>query len=292
MSYSDFWEYEIKEFLISCIESEFEDDISADFFKCLSINDYELVIEKKCARSVLLVHGNQDYLISSVDLSWISEKTEVSLYKNGNRNLFFVDLPSKRDTYYLDSSAMIKIFNHAFDGSNCYIFRTLSGVAVGSMRDFYVANDDNNFCVTKLFNETNIEEALEFCYEFLMVDYEALPEAIINYSPQEFFSSYQDSKRVSQYDAYKTQNEDDEDLEPLIYVTHKEAYNILKNIGTAEEATSYDVLEAAITSENTAKEISHNVNYTSVQLGDSESEYSAEAYANAEVLLKEMLNKS
>ena len=62
-------EYEIKEFIISCIESEFEDDISADFFKCLSINDYELVIEKKCARSVLLVHGNQDYLISSVDLS-------------------------------------------------------------------------------------------------------------------------------------------------------------------------------------------------------------------------------
>ena len=294
MSYSDFWEYEAREFLITCMESAFEDDISADFFKCFSINDYELVVEKKSAHSVLLVYGNENYSISSTELSWISEKTEVSLYKNGYKNLFFVNLPCERDTYYLDSSALIKIFNHAFEGNNCYIFRTLSGVAVGSMRDFYDCdNADNNFCVTKLFNESNIEEALEFCYEFLISDYDSLPMMIINYSPQESFYSYAESKRLSQYDAYKSQDvEDDEETEPLIYVTHREAYNILKNVGSSEDTTSFDVLEEAIISEQNAKNILPKTEHTTEQAVDSEPEYSAEAYANAEVLLKEMLNNS
>ena len=127
MSYCDLWEYETKDFLLSCIENGFDNNISKEFFERFSITDYEMALERKSAKNVLLVHGNDNCSFSSTELSWISEKTEIMLFCNHNKNLFFVNLPSYRDTYYLDASALIKLFNMAFKGKCCYIFSTWTG---------------------------------------------------------------------------------------------------------------------------------------------------------------------
>lgn len=288
MSYCDLWEYETKDFLLTCVENGFDNDISKEFFERFSITDYEMTIERKSAKNALLVHGNENYSYTSTDLSWISDKTEIMLFCNHNKNLFFVNLPSYRDTYYLDASALIKIFNMAFKGKCCYVFSTNEGIAVGSMRRFG-ENVENNFCLTQIFNGTNLDEAIEFWYDFLFVEYDELPMIIINNSPQEKFLFPNQAKYTVQYDECVGQVEEHE--EPLIYSTYKEACEILKNVAMIGDITSFDVLEEAIESEEKTKAISQRMESSISQIDNGDS-YSAEAYANAEILLKEMLEKN
>lgn len=288
MSYCDLWEYETKDFLLSCIENGFDNNISKEFFERFSITDYEMALERKSAKNVLLVHGNDNYSFSSTELSWISEKTEIMLFCNHNKNLFFVNLPSYRDTYYLDASALIKLFNMAFKGKCCYIFSTYEGIAVGSMRNFDEDIEDN-FCVTKIFNETNLEDAIEFWYEFLFAEYDALPMTIISNSLQERFSFPYQADNASRFDEYDGQVDEDS-KEPLIYMTYKEACYILRNIGKPDERTSFDLLEEAIIAEEKAQKNAVVIESSSEKSEDFHDEYSAEAYADAEQMLKEMLN--
>lgn len=136
MSYYDDWEYDIKEFLISFLESDFNQLNIEVFLKKFELTHYEVPDDVKSAKRALLVDGDPDYIISSTDLSWISERTNVLITSSNNRNLIFVDLDSTRDTYYLNSAAFIKVFNKAFPKNNCYIIKTCDGLAVGSMRKF------------------------------------------------------------------------------------------------------------------------------------------------------------
>ena len=53
MSYCDLWEYETKDFLLSCIENGFDNNISKEFFERFSITDYEMAIERKGAKTFL-----------------------------------------------------------------------------------------------------------------------------------------------------------------------------------------------------------------------------------------------
>ena len=113
MSYYDDWEYDIKEFLTAFIESDFSQLSIDSFMKKFELTHYEIKDVIKSAKRALLVDGDPDYTISSTDLSWISDRTNVLITSTENRNLFFVDLDSTRDTYYLNSAAFIKIFNKA-----------------------------------------------------------------------------------------------------------------------------------------------------------------------------------
>lgn len=288
MSYCDLWEYETKEFLLTCVENGFDNNISKEFFERFSITDYKMTIERKSAKNVLLVHGSENCSFSSTDLSWISDKAEIMLFCNHNKNLFFVNLPSYRDTYYLDASALIKIFNMAFRGKCCYVFSTYDGIAVGSMRDFD-EDIENNFCVTKIFNETNLEEAIAFWYEFLFAEYDELPITIISNSLQEKISFPSQTEKILRFDEYDGQA--DENMEPLIYITYKEACYILRNIGKFDERTSFDLLEEAIVAEEKAQKNTVVIESSPEGNEDFHDEYSAEAYADAEQMLKEMLKK-
>lgn len=99
MNYFDYWEYDTIDFLKRFIEAELDCLSVNDFLKRFELEHYELSIDLKEAKRILLVYGDSEYSFSSTDLSWISDRTKVLVYSFEDRNLIFVDLDSSRDTY-------------------------------------------------------------------------------------------------------------------------------------------------------------------------------------------------
>ena len=292
MSYYDDWEYDIKEFLTSFIESDFSQSSIDSFMKKFELTHYEMKDAIKSAKRALLVEGDPDYTISSTDLSWISDRTNVMITSTENRNLFFVDLDSTRDTYYLNSAAFIKIFNKAFPKNNCYIIKTCEGLAVGSMRRFD-STVENNFCVTQLFVDASLGTAIEFLDELTFDEYDGIPETIIDYSPQEQFEYIKPRAITDEFDEHSDQIQIDFQDEPLIYTTYTEVCRILKNVATQTEISSLEILEEALeVEEKVLSAPMSNFVDSDVSLSfEEESEYSEEAFRDAELMLKEMLTK-
>lgn len=292
MTSFDYLEYDIFDFLKHFIEAELDCLSAKDFLKRFGLEHYELSIDLKEAKRILLVYGKSEYSFSSTDLSWISDRTKALLYRSEKRNLLFVDLDASRDTYYLNSAAFIKIFNKAFPGSNCYVFKTCGGLAIGSMRSFN-SNIDNNFCVTQLFLEESLSIAAELFDEFLFDKYEAIPSIIIDYSPQERFEYIKPCKHNSKWDCLEGQILFGFPEDPIIYVTYKEACDVLKNIVNEEDTSSLDVLEEALLSEEKALHGSIEVERPNGEplTFEDEDDSSVDAHIDAEQMLKEMLNK-
>lgn len=289
MCYVDWWEIETESLLSYCVDIGFDETLSEKFLKHFYLNNYKLIVEQCDARKALLIHSNSDYSFSSVDLSWISNYSNVLTYDIGNVRVFFVNLCSSKSNFYLDASAFIKIFNKAF-GTNCYyIFRTIDGLAIGSSRLFMQDTKDNH-CVTQLFNCSNIDLFFEFWYDFIFTNDDKKSESIIYYSPNEKEDYTTSSKWYSLDESMYEEQEIFNKAE--ISHSYKDVITILKNVVNSGDETSFDTLEAAIYSEqqstlnrfeeNTPEYISDNF----VQ------KYSNEALENAEVLLKEMLEKS
>lgn len=293
MNYFDYWEYDTIDFLKRFIEAELDCLSVNDFLKRFELEHYELSIDLKEAKRILLVYGDSEYSFSSTDLSWISDRTKVLVYSFEDRNLIFVDLDSSRDTYYLNSAAFIKIFNKAFPNNNCYVFKTCGGLAVGSMKSFN-SNSDSNFCVTQLFVEESLPTAAEFFDELLFDKYEAIPSTIINYSPQERFEYVKPHKHDSEWDCFEEQISFDCPEDPIIYATYKEACDVLKNIVNEGDISSLDVLEEVLLSEE--KVLSAPIGFEGSDgeplAFEDEDTYSADAYADAEQMLKEMLKNN
>ena len=199
MNYFDYWEYDTIDFLKRFIEAELDCSSVKDFLKRFELEHYELSIDLKEAMRILLVYGNSEYTFSSIDLSWISDRTKALVCNFENRNLIFVDLDSSRDTYYVSSAAFIKMFNKAFPKNNCYVFKTCGGLAVGSMRCFDM-DMASNFCITQLFQESTLNLAAEFFNEIMFDKYEDIPAIIISYSPQERYEYLQRRKEPLEWD--------------------------------------------------------------------------------------------
>ncbi len=293
MNYFDYWEYDTIDFLKRFIEAELDCSSVKDFLKRFELEHYELSIDLKEAKRILLVYGNSEYTFSSIDLSWISDRTKALVCNFENRNLIFVDLDSSRDTYYVSSAAFIKMFNKAFPKNNCYVFKTCGGLAVGSMRCFDM-DVGSNFCITQLFQESTLNLAAEFFNEIMFDKYEDIPAIIISYSPQERYEYLQRRKEPLEWDHALYQTTFDYPEEPIIYATYKETCGILQHVVSEDSVSSFDVLEAAMISEQKAMGVptsSDEDNQTSTSF-EEEAGFSAEAYADAEQMLKEMLNNN
>ncbi len=290
MCYVDWWEIETEHLFSYCIDVGFDDTISEKFLKHFYLNNYKLIVEQCDARKALLVHSNSDYAFSSVDLSWISIYSNVLTYEMDNIKIFFVNLCSSKSNFYLDASAFIKIFNKAFDDNCFYIFRTIDGIAIGSPRVFD-QTVKNNHCVTQLFNCYNMDLFFEFWYDFIFTDYDKKSESIIYYSPYEK-EEYGSLKVWHSFD--ESSYEEDQEACKKVEVSHsyKDVIRILENVVNSGDDTSFDTLEEAIYSEQQSSlhrsedSASEHINDNFVQ------KYSNEALENAEVLLKEMLEKS
>ena len=293
MSYYDDWEYDIKEFLTSFLESKFSLLNIVNFMKKFELTHYEIADDVKSAKRALLVNGDPDYTISSTDLSWISDRTNVLISSFDNRNLIFVDFDSTRDTYYLNSAAFIKIFNKAFPKNNCYIIKTCEGLAVGSMRKFNSILE-NNFCITQLFTETYLGTAIEFLDELSFDEYEEIPATIIDYSPQERFGYMKPRSSVDEYDEYSDQIQMNFQDDPIIYTTYTEVCRILRNVANQGDISSFDILEEALEIEEKilAAPLAQSARINISLISGEKSEFSEEAFRNAELMLKEMLKKN
>lgn len=292
MNYYDYWEFDTIDFLRYFIRLDLDFSSVKEFLKRFELEHYEISIDLKEAKRILLVYGDSEYMFSSTDLSWISDRTKALVCTFENRNLIFVDLDSSRDTYYISSAVFIKIFNNAFPKNNCYVFKTCDGLAVGSMRCFDLSIA-NNFCVTQLFHESTLHIAAEFFDEIFFDKYDEIPAIIINYSPQEQYDYVQRYNAVSEWDRLLEQSTCDFIEEPIIYTTYRETCGILHHVANDDSGSSFDVLESAIVSEQKAVDVSTSSddgNHDWLNF-DEESKYSAEAYADAEQMLKEMLKK-
>lgn len=291
MSYFDDWEYDTKEFLTTFLDSDFNQTTVINFMKKFDLTQYELLDSVKSAKHALMVHGNSDYTISSTDLAWISDSTSVLVATSDDRNLIFVDLDSMRDAYYLNSAALIKIFNRAFPKNNLYIIRACEGIAIGSMRKFN-CEMENNFCITQLFAKNSLDIMMEFLYDLSFDEYNSIPATIIDYSPQEHCRYIKPRTCVDDYYEDMEQIEIEFEDDFRIYTTYIEVCRILESVANYVGKSSFDVLEEALSVEKMASAVSeYSVGNGAPLVFEEEGKYSKEAFKDAEQMLKEMLGK-
>jgi hypothetical protein len=302
------WEYNTLEMLQDFVREPLSMYTVRMFMEHFELNMYELPLCLRNASNLALVYGDTDYAFTSDDLMWLSCADSVALCRGEERNLFFVDLSVDPEEYYITSAAAIKIFNSVFPGNNQYIFKAGKALASGCKRDFF-SNIPNNFCVTQLFTFDALKEYVYFFEEALLSDEEALPYLVMQYSPQERLPEKVSNKqREASLDYMRFLRElnavygVDTSKEYARYVesftqaqsemaTYSDVCAILHYVGESKDTSSYDVLEDAL--EQMADSSSNNRTRTVIEyiLDNDATDFSPEAFEDAERMLKEMLGR-
>lgn len=302
------WEYNTLEMLQDFVREPLSMYTVRMFMEHFELNMYELPLCLRNASNLALVYGDTDYAFTSDDLMWLSCVDSVALCRGEERNLFFVDLSVDPEEYYITSAAAIKIFNSVFPGNNQYIFKAGKALASGCKRDFF-SNIPNNFCVTQLFTFDALKEYVYFFEEALLSDEEALPYLVMQYSPQERLPEKVSNKqREASLDYMRFLRElnavygVDTSKEYARYVesftqaqsemaTYSDVCAILHYVGESKDTSSYDVLEDAL--EQMADSSSNNRTRTVIEyiLDNDATDFSPEAFEDAERMLKEMLGR-
>lgn len=302
------WEYNTLEMLQDFVREPLSMYTVRMFMEHFELNMYELPLCLRNASNLALVYGDTDYAFTSDDLMWLSCVDSVALCRGEERNLFFVDLSADPEEYYITSAAAIKIFNIVFPGNNQYIFKAGKALASGCKRDFF-SNIANNFCVTQLFTFDELKEYVYFFEEALLSNEEALPYLVMQYSPQERLPEKVSNKqREASLDYMRFLRElnavygVDTSKEYARYVesfaqtqsemvTYSDVCAILHYVGESKDTSSYDVLEDAL--EQMAESSSNNRTRTVIEyiLDNDATDFSPEAFEDAERMLKEMLGR-
>ena len=276
------WEYNTLEMLQDFVREPLSMYTVRMFMEHFELNMYELPLCLRNASNLALVYGDTDYAFTSDDLMWLSCVDSVALCRGEERNLFFVDLSVDPEEYYITSAAAIKIFNSVFPGNNQYIFK--AGKA--------------------------LKEYVYFFEEALLSDEEALPYLVMQYSPQERLPEKVSNKqREASLDYMRFLRElnavygVDTSKEYARYVesftqaqsemaTYSDVCAILHYVGESKDTSSYDVLEDAL--EQMTESSSNNRTRTVIEyiLDNDATDFSPEAFENAELMLKEMLRNS
>lgn len=274
----------------------------------LGIGEYSPEFAPMTAERMLFIHSNADYNFTAKELNWLiftsgmlKGQTEAGI------NIFAFDMSCSPDDYYIQSAALIKIFNVAFPGDNLFIFKVGQNFSIGCKRTF-LSEPPNNFCISALFGEDTLDfiDALidELSYAATIMDY---PPVVLAFSPQEGTSqkSIDQSRFDSDYllflDEIQSMYGVDTSSEKERYVSsfsdekdqsisYRVACDILHDIAVGEEISSYDFLDAAIVAEERAlKQQIMPADPDGPDVGNAQQGFSEEAYQNAEVMLTEML---
>ena len=109
------WEAELRETIQDFIEADLT-FYSVSTFACqLGIFVNQSFRDPMPATRLVLVHGNQDYLASTDEISWIDDITcVVSCLDAFNHKIFAFDMDCNLEDYYVKCAAIIKIFNIAY----------------------------------------------------------------------------------------------------------------------------------------------------------------------------------
>jgi len=304
------WGYDMVEMVTDFIDEPFLPDAAESVIQAFGVGACYPQYALCTAVHLALVFGCQEYVFTADDLSWLSTATEVLLYKISSEiSLLFIGMDCSEDEYYSCCAAIVKILNAAFPQKNIYIFKIDKSVAIGSARNF--ENEcPNNFTVSARITKNCVENYIDFLESLYYSDIDEIPYYILQYSPQEGASSFK-------YDQYLNEQADPillDESEPLYYdesyenkthifsfdadqqepfVTYKSACKELRGIAEREQVSSYSDLDAATTAEEKAKQVHiEESNENNIIESDYiEDTFSDKAFANAETMLKEMLNK-
>ena len=149
---------------------------------------------------------------------------------------------------------------------------------------------NNNFCVTRLFEASSME-LLTFLDDVDFENHSNFVLSIVSFSPQEQYEYCPVPKREIEKDGEQLSLWKNDDFQ--IFITYKEACKVLEHVASEYNLSSFDVLQEALLSEE--KVLSAQINLIGSDGAaldfDSEDNYSADAYADAEQMLKEMLKK-
>lgn len=306
-----YWELDIKDILIDFIRDDFTQTAAENLMNSLELGAYEELYAPMSAARLISVYSNSNYSFSIKELNWLRSVQKVICYRLtdfDDLSLFFVDLSSEKSEYYFVTAALIKIFNIAFPGRIIYICKTDNAVAFGSARDF-VAPRDNNFVVSGLFSQFTDEECFDWIQALFLSDLREVPSIIRQYSPHE---DMEDDKYERAHNAYEYMLSLEElelrygldtsrERERAIYgysnairvYSYRDACIELRGIADTEESSSYQDLEAAVEAERKAKKAQYlgHVGATSSDVEEPLFDLSAEAYSNAEQMLKELLER-
>lgn len=289
MSFYDYWAYDTIDFFERFLSENINKNNVNKFLEWFGVEHYNCKYDSIDVKKLLLVYSSSDYAFSSKDLEWLLDGTSVSLYSFDDNNIVFIDLPSAKDSYYVNSAAFIKLFNRAFPGKNRFVIKINESIAFGSSR---LADEsfNNNFCVTRLFEASSME-LLTFLDEVDFENHSNFVLSIVSFSPQEQYEYCPVPKREIEKDGEQLSLWKNDDFQ--IFITYKEACKVLEHVASEHNLSSFDVLQEALLSEE--KVLSAPIapigsNGTILDF-DSEDDYSADAYADAEQMLKEMLGK-
>lgn len=308
MSGYSLWELDIRELIRDFTEEDLSAASVEAFWKGMGLGEVNVSSGPMSAEKMLMVYSNSDYSFTSDDINWLSTASKVISCENENGlQLYFIEMLCDEEDYYIPCAAQIKLFNVVFPGKNIFIFKLNTGIAFGSARDLE-GSFENNFCVSALISVVNSPQYSALIDELQFADVNDIPAVIIHYSPQEETNvptSYDDVKRVidpdylcflDEVEAFFGESAENErehylsgnDSVQRIAESYRDACKQLSRTAKRDDHTSYDELEKAEEAEEKAARYVFTVD--SGQLTEEDRGLSDEAYLDAEVMLKELLN--
>lgn len=303
------WYENMEEGVIDFVRSDFSPQVAKQVLDILYYGAYEDLYSPADATHIILVHSNSEYQFTPNDLIWLEYATSVLSYRvvEEKERIFFLNMKCSREDYYLICAAIIKVFNRAFPGVNLFFFKIKNAIAIGSARDFDNL-EDNDFALSGLISEKSMEKYEEFFDMLCYSDIKDIPSIIISYSPQEkennlnfersrmdpdylsFLSEYQSRYGIDTLSGLQRYLNKPE--KEIMIDSHSFVYKQLLGIADSDIVSSYEVLDAAVEAEEKLKKVQFSQVNHGFQGEDVESNYSKEAFDNAEQMLKEMLGES
>lgn len=274
---------------------------------------------KRTAISYATVCCETDYIFSSKELDWIAYAPEICEVSLDNHHLLvFVHVECDIDDYYLYCAALVKLLSHVKNEDSLYIFQFNTGIAFGCKRAQRTGKD-GNFCVSSRISIDEKTQVLkpsdeELLYNIMLSDWEDYPEIIMDdvlhieqiqeipkydklkydYDHIAFLLKISETFGVNtsrQIEEYRSAYED----KPKAFLSYQEVVRILSDIGE-DPQSSYEVLDAAEAAEELARNIPVNNEHAENEKTNNAEDtilrqFSEEALKNAELLLKEMMQK-
>lgn len=277
--------YSLEEIILGFISDDFSQEVIEKAIKNIGLFGAITQFNPMRLSRVALAYGLTDYQFTQKDIRWMDYANDAIVYRllSGTR-IFFIDIKCDPEEYYVPCSAIVCLLNLAFDWNSIYVFKTEYGIVIGTARNLS-KSIPNNYVLSGLINEADYYVYRDFLDLLVCSRYSEIPSLILeNSSHEDLFWAQEEAACL--HDLFDL--EDDQDF---FIETYEESRKELSHIGEVNAASSYDTLNAALAEEEriSASSVDTAEDYetdTKDTLG-----FSKEAFDNAELLLKELIEK-
>jgi hypothetical protein len=176
-------------------------EVVNDFLVNTDIGSVQIEYEEMSPMEFILIKGNPDIALSKKEKNFIGYIHSCFSVKNENQlRLFVIELNINDEEPFVESAALIKIFNLLFEGdANLYLFISNGSVSLGSRRDISEKLRDN-FCISNFYDDCSVEEAYDFFNSSCETIEDFVDNIVFNSKIEHTYSHYDDNCYPSQYD--------------------------------------------------------------------------------------------